>query len=310
MRPHSGSPAPAGELAEKHRLIGLCGQVEGALGLDGDRVGPASPPPSGWPAVLSPDGRPAGPSAQRLTTRRQPLLPWGLDTRRLSRAPVVGFSPMGDSRPMVQRTTGEIIEGLWRFEALHPEWTEDEGEDGWEQQVAWWAVSTPHGLVVIDPLVDDWDALDQLVAARGGCAGIVRTCHWHQRSVSDVASRYSAEVWAKQDGDGRVPYAFDRATSDRDELLDVLRVFDVERADEIAVWLPRHAALVFADAMIRTRAGDLRVCPESWTQPEGGPARLRTLLRALTVLPIEHVLVSHGPLVLGGGGPSLRTATS
>lgn len=213
---------------------------------------------------------------------------------------------------MVQSTTGEVIEGLWRFEALHPEWTEDEGgdEDGWEQQVAWWAIATPDGLVLIDPLVDDWDALDQLAADRGGCAGIVRTCHWHQRSVSGVASRYSAEVWAKQHRDGRVPYAFDRAISDRDELFDELRVFDVERADEIALWLPRQAALVFADAMLRTRAGDLRVCPESWTQPEGGPARLRALLGALSVLPIEHVLVSHGPLVLGGGGASLRTATS
>ena len=54
---------------------------------------------------------------------------------------------------MVQSTTGEIIEGVWRFEALLPEWTEDEsGEDGWEQQVAWWAIATPHGLVLIDPL--------------------------------------------------------------------------------------------------------------------------------------------------------------
>jgi hypothetical protein len=45
---------------------------------------------------------------------------------------------------MVDSTTGEIIEGLWRFEALHPEWTEGEGgdEEGWEQQVAWWAVAT------------------------------------------------------------------------------------------------------------------------------------------------------------------------
>jgi hypothetical protein len=211
---------------------------------------------------------------------------------------------------MVQSTTGEIVEGLWRFEALHPEWTEEEGdEDGWEQQVAWWAVATPPGLVLIDPLVDDWDALDQLVADRGGCAGIVRTCHWHQRSVSDVASRYGADVYAKQHS-GPETYALDRATSDRDELFDELRVFDVERTDEIAVWLPRQAALVFADAMLRTAAGDLRVCPESWTQPEGGPARLRTLLSALTVLPIEHVLVSHGPLVLGGGSASLRTATS
>jgi hypothetical protein len=211
---------------------------------------------------------------------------------------------------MAQSTTGEIIDGLWRFEALHPEWTEDEGGgDGWEQEVAWWAVATSHGLVLIDPLVDDWDTLDLLVADGGGCAGIVRTCHWHQRSVSEVASRYGAQVWAKQHR-GSEPYAFDRAIRDRDELFDEFRVFDVERDDEIAVWLPRQAALVFADAMIRTRAGDLRVCPESWTQPEGGPARLRTLLRALTVLPAEHVLVSHGPLVLGGGGASLRTATS
>ncbi len=34
---------------------------------------PTSLPPSGWPAPLSPEGRPAGPSAQRLTASRHPL---------------------------------------------------------------------------------------------------------------------------------------------------------------------------------------------------------------------------------------------
>lgn len=218
---------------------------------------------------------------------------------------------MRDSGPMVQSATGEVIEGLWRFEAIHPEWTKDEsGEDGWEREVAWWAIATPHGLVLVDPLVDGWDGLDQLVEDRGGCAGVVRTCHWHQRSVSEVAGRYAAEVWAKQQPDGRAPCALDHAIGDRDEIFDELGVLDVERADEIALWLPRQAALVFGDAMIRTRAGELRVCPESWTQPEGGPARLHALLRALTVLPTQHVLVSHGPLVLGDGDESLRTATS
>ena len=104
--------------------------------------------------------------------------------------------------------------------------------------------------------------------------------------------------------------AFDRAVAEGDELFDGLRVFDVERADEIALWLPRQAALAFGDAMIRTSAGELRVCPDSWTQPAGGAARLRALLGALTELPVEHVLVAHGPLVLGGGGQSLRAATS
>jgi hypothetical protein len=213
---------------------------------------------------------------------------------------------------MAKGTVGEIAEGLWRFEALHPEWTADgsDGEDGWEQSVAWWAVAVPGGLVLIDPLVDDWESLDRLLNDRGGCVGVVRTCHWHQRSIAEVASRYQVEVWAKRHPDGRSPYPVDHAISDQDELFDELRVFDVERDDEIAVWLPRKAALVFGDAMIRTSAGKLRVCPDSWTQPEGGPARLRALLNDLTALAAEHILVAHGPFVLGDGVASLQAATS
>jgi hypothetical protein len=212
---------------------------------------------------------------------------------------------------MAGSTTRQIIEGLWRFEALLPDWTEQDGdEDGWEQSVAWWAIAAADGLVLIDPLVDDWDAVDRLVAGGGGCTGVVRTCHWHQRSIVDVVRRYDVDVWARPYPDGGERHAVDHEVSNRDELFDVLRVIDVERADEIALWLPRQAALVFGDAMIRTPAGELRVCPESWTQPEGGPARLRSLLGALSGLPVENVLVSHGPLVLGDGLASLRSATS
>lgn len=212
---------------------------------------------------------------------------------------------------MAESGTGQIIDGLWRFEALLPEWTEHEGgEDGWDQTVAWWAVATQRGLVLIDPLVHDWDAVDRLVAVGGGCTGVVRTCHWHQRSIVDVASRYDVDVWARPDPNGRVPYALDHEVGDGDELFGRLRAIDVERADEIALWLPRQGALVFGDAMIRGRAGELEVCPESWTQPEGGPARLRSLLGALSDLPVQHVLVSHGPLVMGDGLASLRSATS
>lgn len=212
---------------------------------------------------------------------------------------------------MVRSTTGEIIEGLWRFEALLRDWTEDEsGEDGWQQRVAWWAVAAPGGVLLIDPLVEGWDAVDRLVADEGGCCGIVRTCVWHQRSIEDAASRYDVEVWARRHPDGRARHAFDHEVSDHDALFDGLRVIDVERADEFALWLAPQQALIFGDAMIRTEAGELKVCPESWTQPTGGPARLRALLGALVDLPVEHVLVSHGPLVLGGGLASLRNATS
>jgi hypothetical protein len=207
---------------------------------------------------------------------------------------------------------GEILPGLWRFEAPHPEWTEDEGGgDGWEEMVAWWALATGAGIVLIDPLVEDWPGLDALVEGGGGCAGVIRTCHWHQRTIEEVRARYRTDVWALPARDGGAGPALDRLVADGDELFGgAARVITVERDDEIGLWLPAQAALLFGDAMLRRADGELRRCPDSWTQPEGGPERLRALLGQLTSLPVEHVLVSHGPQRLGAGLDELRAATA
>jgi glyoxylase-like metal-dependent hydrolase (beta-lactamase superfamily II) len=208
-------------------------------------------------------------------------------------------------------SAGEILDGVWRFEALHPAWTEEEGgEEGWEPLVGWWAVSSREGLVLVDPLVEDWPELDRLVDAQDGCAAIVRTVHWHQRSIAGAAKRYRAAVWARPPSAGEAAPPYDHPVRDREDLLGRLTVLDVERQDEIALWLSAQRALIFGDAMLRRGAGELRVCPDSWIQPPGGPGRLRSLLRDLTAFPVEHVLVSHGPLVLGDGERSLREATS
>jgi hypothetical protein len=202
----------------------------------------------------------------------------------------------------------EVLPGLWRFEAMHPDWTEDEGGDeGWEQSVAWWAVASPEGLILVDPLVFDWAELDRLVAAEGSCAGIVRTCHWHQRSIVEAAARYGAEVWAKPPPAGQPRYPFDRSAIG-DEMPGGLLAFDVERDDELALWFPARSALLFGDVLLRSPNGEPRRCPDSWVQPAGGPARLRVVLRGLAELPVEHALVSHGPLVLGDGAAALEAA--
>lgn len=204
---------------------------------------------------------------------------------------------------------GEVLPGLWRFSAEHPEWTEEEGgEEGWDRLVSWWATSTSRGLLLIDPLISDWDELDRLVDAQGGCAGVVRTIHWHQRSVAAVAARYQASVWAMPPSDLEQRQALDHALHDRAELWDGIQAFFLERDDEIALWLPQQAALVFGDAMLRRSDGQLSVCPDSWTQPAGGAERLRALLGELGQLPVKHVLVSHGPLVIGSGLESLQAA--
>ncbi|HTX32613.1 MAG TPA: hypothetical protein VMD09_14620 [Solirubrobacteraceae bacterium] len=203
----------------------------------------------------------------------------------------------------------QALPGLWRFEANHPDWTEEEGgEEGWDPVVAWWALKQRAGLVLIDPLVADWSELDRLAAEAGGVAGVVRTIHWHQRSCDEVAHRYGCPVWAKPPPKGVPERPFDRAIHDGDELFDGLRATTVERADEIALWLPGQRALLFGDAMLRRADGRLRVCPDSWLQPDAGPGRLRQILKRLAELPAEHVLVAHGPLVLGDGADGLTQA--
>jgi hypothetical protein len=204
----------------------------------------------------------------------------------------------------------EVLTGVWRDVARHPEWTEDEGgEDGWEPDVAWHAIATTDGLVLVDPLVADWDALDGLVSTHGGCAGIVRTCHWHQRNTAEAASRYGASVWARPASAKDIDKPFDHELSDGQEIFG-LRIIDIERIDEVGVWLAARRALIFGDAMLRGKRGTLQMCPPSWTQPSDGRERLREILTGLTALPVEHVLVSHGPLVLGDGLPSLQAAVA
>jgi glyoxylase-like metal-dependent hydrolase (beta-lactamase superfamily II) len=76
--------------------------------------------------------------------------------------------------------------------------------------------------------------------------------------------------------------------------------------DEAAYYIPEHATLVVADALIGAGAGRLRVSPASWS--EGGGEGLRAALRRLLDLPLERVLVSHGPPVLSGGRRALEDA--
>jgi len=105
-----------------------------------------------------------------------------------------------------------------------------------------------------------------------------------------------------------VPYAFDRAMSDRDELLtSCMSSMSSELTKSRCGY--RVSGAGFADAMLRTRAGDLRVCPESWDTPEAarqGYVHCSALSQCCR-LSTFGVSRSAGA---GGGVASLRTATS
>ena len=212
----------------------------------------------------------------------------------------------------VSATIGEVLDGLWRFVSVHPDWESD--ADGWDPDVAWWAIRTPDGVVLVDPLVEDWDALDRLIDDHGGCAAVARTLYWHQRHVTEAAARYGAEIWARPASADAEPRRLDRAIEGDpitgQELPGGLIAHEVVRADEVVLWLPDHSALLFGDLVVRSRDGDLTLCPDGWIDRAGGPEAMRAVLRGLPAYPVEHVLVSHGPLVLGDGGAAFARVVS
>jgi hypothetical protein len=194
----------------------------------------------------------------------------------------------------------EIVAGLLRWTAPHPEWNPDAkpgSSSDWDPLVGSVLYETPAGVVVlIDPLLPaaereqflDW--LDERVAGRP--VSILTTIQWHRRDREELAERYranSTRVW------NYLPPGVEQRP--------------LYRAGEILFWLPAVAALVAGDRLIGDGAGGVQVCPQSWlTKVPANRAEVAGLLRPLLVLPIERVLVSHGEPVLHRGHAALERA--
>ncbi len=72
---------------------------------------------------------------------------------------------------------------------------------------------------------------------------------------------------------------------------------------ETVFWLPEHAALVPGDVLISD--GSLRLCPESWLENGHTLDEVRAELAPVLELPVDLVLVSHGPPILSDGRSAL-----
>jgi hypothetical protein len=193
----------------------------------------------------------------------------------------------------------EIAPGLWRWSAPHPDWNPQAtpGSSGdWEQMVGSVLYELPDVVVLIDPLLPSdgreqflaW--LDERVAARP--VSILTTIRWHSRDRKELAERYRANttrVW------NYLPPGVEQRRLDGTE--------------EILFWLPGVATLVPGDSLIGDADGELRICPESWLEDvRANRAEVASMLRALLVLPIERVLVSHGDPILRQGHRALEHA--
>jgi hypothetical protein len=188
----------------------------------------------------------------------------------------------------------ELRPGLYRWIARHPDWEPDqepESPGDWEPDVGCVAWAAPDGLLLIDPLVSEWEELDALVERHGPAVHVATTLRFHARS------RSREEVLARYDADESLPAGAEAK--------------QIERADETMFWLAEPRGLVCGDRLMGDGRGGVRMCPESWLSYLRGSCtldQLREGLRPLLELPIEIVVVSHGEPVLSDGHAALERA--
>jgi glyoxylase-like metal-dependent hydrolase (beta-lactamase superfamily II) len=208
----------------------------------------------------------------------------------------------------------ELEPGLWRWTALHPDWSP---EEEWGEEVGCLFLETEEAIVLIDPLVPPEDsdrlleALDRDVTRANLPVHVLITIFWHARSARDLVDRYpGVRVWAHEPARELV--------EERTPVTDVFRAgetlpgaviaVDAGRAYEVLFWLPAHAALVAGDVLLGTAGGGLGLCPDEWLV-RLDPAEVRADLRdRLLPLPVERILPAHGQPVLADAGRVLATA--
>jgi glyoxylase-like metal-dependent hydrolase (beta-lactamase superfamily II) len=201
----------------------------------------------------------------------------------------------------------ELAPGLWRWTALHPDWTPEEAEDGvgWEQEVGCVYLETPGHVLLFDPLIPGepearatfLSNLDDDVRRKGKPVAILLTIFWHERSSAELARRYDARIWARVGAADRIEAPVSNQFVPGDTLPGGVIGIDGQRGFEAIYWLPEQRALVPGDSLLGDGNGGIRVTPESWLS-NTTPRDFKRSLRGLLDLPVEMVLLSHGEPVL------------
>jgi hypothetical protein len=197
-----------------------------------------------------------------------------------------------------------ISERLTFWAAPHPAW---KPTPEWPEEVGFVTWLSSDSYVLIDPLVRDdldataWEPFDRAVSDSVRAAMVLLTAPWHERSARAVAARYEARVWIHPAARARV--------SDLPELRMLpmgVETFVPAGVDEgqVAFHVVPERTLVVAEFFLGVEGG-LRVASSPATRDA---AAFATSLEQLRHLPIDNVLVAHGPPVIGEGGHAIAAA--
>ena len=203
----------------------------------------------------------------------------------------------------------ELQEGLWHWQAPHPEWTPGER---WPREVSSCAIDDGERLLLVDPLA----VPDPLLAlGREREPVIVLTAPWHERDARGLVDRLGATLFApppdsaqdlidtygitaEQAGDGSPDLQWlrdDGATvhwyGPGDRLPVGIEAYAGREHHDLVLWVERCGAVVAGDSLADFGSG---LALNGWLR--GGVTReqVRERLRPLLGLPVEVVLPAHG----------------
>jgi glyoxylase-like metal-dependent hydrolase (beta-lactamase superfamily II) len=184
----------------------------------------------------------------------------------------------------------QLREGIWRWEARHPSWSEDDGgPDGWGPEVASYAIDTGERLLLVDPLAVPAEA-ERLASGRE--AAIVLTCPWHERDARALGERLGAPVFVPPPDEGDADPTPGAVFAAGDRVPGGVQAFLGLEPNDLVLWVESRRALVLGDTLVDR--GDGLEIPLTWLR-DMTLAEVLATLRPLLDLPVEIVLPTHGP---------------
>jgi glyoxylase-like metal-dependent hydrolase (beta-lactamase superfamily II) len=205
----------------------------------------------------------------------------------------------------------ELRQGLWHWQASHPDWRESEP---WDPHVSSYAIDDDERLLLFDPLGVPSE-IEALAADRE--TAIVLTAPWHERDSQGLVDRLGVPVFtplpdsaqylmdtygitAEQAGDGSPDVVWllregkgdARPYSPGDRLPFGADVYQGHKPNDTVLWVESPRAVISGDTLVDFGQG-LEI-NERWLGPGTTREEIAEGLRPLLELPVEHVLATHG----------------
>jgi glyoxylase-like metal-dependent hydrolase (beta-lactamase superfamily II) len=149
--------------------------------------------------------------------------------------------------------------------------------------------------VLFDPLVEDWDWLDQRVELHGPPATLI-TIFWHVRSSRQILDRYEgASLWAHEPAAEWVGErtGFPNTFGVGDGLPGGVEAIPMRRIEEVAYWLPHHNAVIVGDTILG-HGERATLCPPTWVRRSETFEPAEEAVRKLLERKPDRLLLTHG----------------